>query len=106
MLLSATTTKMIYVLKGKLRTGFVDEVADTRGAIINDVAAGGSTFFPQGLVHFQQNMECEEATFVAAVKSEDPGAVFVTPTFFSLPDEAIQVTGDALRIFWSHMCRR
>lgn len=84
---------MIYMLKGKLRVAFVEETGGTRGAVVNDISAGDASFFPLGLVHYQQNLECEEASYVAAVGSEDPGVVFVLPTFFSLPEEAIKVGG-------------
>lgn len=83
--------QMIYMLKGKLRTAFVEEAGGTRGAVVNDVSEGDSTFFPKGLVHYQQNLECDEASYVAAVNSEDPGVVFIVPTFFSLPDGAVEV---------------
>ncbi|CAM9398376.1 unnamed protein product, partial [Scytosiphon promiscuus] len=82
---------MIYMLKGELQVAFVEETGGTRGAIVNDISAGDSTFFPKGLVHYQQNLGCEEASYVAAVNSEDPGVVFVLPTFFSLPGDAIEV---------------
>lgn len=91
-------TQMIYVLKGKLRVAFIEEAGGTRGAIVNDLSAGDASFFPLGLVHYQQNLECEEASYVAAVGSEDPGVVFVLPTFFSLPEEAIQVGGCAVLV--------
>lgn len=78
-------------MKGKLRTAFVEETGATRGPIVNDLSAGDATFFPLGLIHYQQNLECEEASYVAAVGSEDPGLVFVLPTFLGLPDEAVEV---------------
>ncbi|CAM9430058.1 unnamed protein product, partial [Hapterophycus canaliculatus] len=87
--LPQTKTQMIYMLKGELQVAFVEENGGTRGAIVNDISAGDSTFFPKGLVHYQQNLGCEEASYVAAVNSEDPGVVFVLPTFFALPGDAI-----------------
>lgn len=86
-------TQLVYMLKGKLRSAFVEEAGGTRGAIVHDISPGESTFYPQGLVHYQQNLECEEASFVAAVNSEDPGMVPMA-TFLALPEEAIEVRTD------------
>ncbi|CAM9710729.1 unnamed protein product, partial [Scytosiphon promiscuus] len=83
--------QIIYVISGKLQIAFVEESAGTRGSIVNEVSAGDSALFPEGLVHYQQNLECEEASYVAGFNSEDPGLVYVVPSFFALPDELIAV---------------
>ena len=62
------------------------------GAVANDLYQSDVAFFPQGLIHYQQNLDCEPATFLAALNSEDLGAVTITTRFFELPTEAIQVT--------------
>lgn len=78
-------------MKGNLRVGFVEEFGGTRGTIINDVTAGDVTFFPQGLIRYQQNLGCEEVIVVGGGSSEDPGVAQVVGSFFSLPVEAIEV---------------
>lgn len=82
--------QMAYVIKGSLRSAFIEENGGD-GAIVNDLSEGDVTFYPQGLMHYQQNLECEPATFVAAFSSEDPGSVTITTRFFELPTEAIEV---------------
>ena len=84
--------QMLYTIKGnQLRVAFVEE-NDGEGAVINDLYEGDVTFFPQGLIHYQQNLDCEPATFLAALNSEDAGVVTITTNFFELPSEAIQVS--------------
>ena len=77
------------MLEGDLRVGFTEENGGIR-AIINDISQGDVTFFPQGLVHYQQNLGCSPATFVAALSSEDPGVSYITTNLFNLPIEAIK----------------
>ena len=82
---------MLYTIEGnRLRVAFVEEVGG-EGAVVNELAAGDVAFFPQGLIHYQQNLDCEPATFLVALNSEDPGVVAVPTLFFELPNEAIQV---------------
>ena len=83
---------MLYTIKGnQLRVAFVEENGG-EGAVVNDLYEGDVAFFPQGLIHYQQNLDCEPATFLAALNSEDPGVVTITTRFFELPSEAIQVS--------------
>ncbi|CAB1104740.1 unnamed protein product [Ectocarpus sp. CCAP 1310/34] len=85
-------TEMVYVIKGEqLRVAFVEENGG-EGAVVNDLAQGDVAFFPQGLIHYQQNLDCEPATFLAALNNEDPGAITITTRFFELPLEAIQAS--------------
>eukprot|EP00903_Cladosiphon_okamuranus_P019872 g18265.t1 len=84
-------TEMLYVIGGELRTAFVEENGG-EGAVVNDLYQGDVMFFPQGLIHYQQNLGCEPATFLAALNNEDPGAVTITTRFFELPSEAIQAS--------------
>eukprot|EP00752_Nemacystus_decipiens_P018324 g16440.t1 len=84
-------TEMLYVIEGHMRSAFVEENGG-EGAVVNDLYQGDVMFFPQGLIHYQQNLGCEPATFLAALNNEDPGAVTITTRFFELPSEAIQAS--------------
>ncbi|CAN0415931.1 unnamed protein product [Pylaiella littoralis] len=84
-------TEMLYVIKGDLRVAFLEENGG-EGVVVNDVSQGDVAFFPQGLIHYQQNLGCEPASFIAALNSDDPGAVLIATQFFALPIEAIQAT--------------
>ena len=87
-----TRLQMLYTIEGdKLRVAFVEENGG-EGAVVNDLYRGDVAFFPQGLIHYQQNLGCDPVTFLAALNSEDPGVVTITTRFFELPSEAIQVS--------------
>ena len=82
-------TELIYVIGGKdLRTAFVEENGGR--VVVNDIGMGEVTFFPEGLIHYQQNLSCETATYIAALNSEDPGVVTISTQFFRLPNEAVR----------------
>ena len=82
-------TELLYVIKGsKLVTAFVEENGGR--AIVNELSAGQATFFPQGLIHYQQNLGCETAEYISALNSEDPGVVTIsTQTLNHLPTTAL-----------------
>ena len=82
---------MLYVIEGDVRSAFVEENGG-EGAVVNDLLQGDVMFFPQGLIHYQQNLGCEPATFLSALSNEDPGVVTISTRFFELPSEAIQVS--------------
>ncbi|CAM9823047.1 unnamed protein product [Ectocarpus sp. 4 AP-2014] len=85
-------TEMLYVINGEhLRVAFVEENGG-EGAVVNDLSQGDVSFFPQGLIHYEQNLGCEPVTFLAALNNDDPGAVTITTRFFELPSEAIQAS--------------
>ena len=92
-----------------MRSAFVEENGG-EGAVVNGLYQGDVMFFPQSLIHYQQNLGCEPATYLAALNNKDPGAVTITTRFFELPAEAIQVcmsSADDISCFlrWSYGCR-
>ncbi|KAH6643888.1 RmlC-like cupin domain-containing protein [Boeremia exigua] len=50
------------------------------------------TVFPQGSIHFQFNDNCDAATFVASLNSEDPGTSQVAQNFFALNSGVVNAT--------------
>ena len=76
-------------MNGTLHAGFLAE----NGArfVMNEVPALSATIFPQGIgreynkvvlvtcfpgaIHFEANLGCERAVFIAAFNSEDPGVL-------------------------------
>lgn len=82
-------TELLYVISGKdLRTAFTEENGGR--VIVNDIGMGEATFFPEGLIHYQQNLSCNPVTYISALNSEDPGVITITTQFFRLPTEALQ----------------
>jgi oxalate decarboxylase/phosphoglucose isomerase-like protein (cupin superfamily) len=64
--------ELFYVIEGKnIQVGFVEE--NNGRTIVNNINKGYVTLFPQGLVHFEQNLSCEPAIFLSALSHEDPG---------------------------------
>jgi hypothetical protein len=59
----------------------------------NKLEVGQATVFPMGSVHFQQNLGCDPAIFVAGFANEDPGTLQVAQGFFQeLPADTVSAT--------------
>ncbi|KNC80475.1 hypothetical protein SARC_07165 [Sphaeroforma arctica JP610] len=84
-------TESVYIIEGALTVGFVTEGGRL---ILNDVKTDQSTFFPQGLLHYQQNMACEPAGFISILNSSDPGLLVIPAALAELPSEALEATFD------------
>ena len=83
-------TELFYVVKGTFKTAFTEE--NSGRTIVNTLTPGQATIFPQGLIHEEQNIGCEEAIFISAFSDEDPGVLTISNRMFTLPDEALQAT--------------
>ena len=65
-------TEFLYMISGSnLKVGFIQE----NGArfVSNVLNPGQGAIFPKGSFHYQANLDCGPATFVAGLNSEDPG---------------------------------
>ncbi|QRV95576.1 spherulin-1A protein [Ceratobasidium sp. AG-Ba] len=59
----------------------------------NTIEVGQATVFPMGSVHFQQNLGCDPAIFVAGFANEDPGTLQIAQGFFQkLPPDTVSAT--------------
>ncbi len=45
-------------------------------AHINNLSDGQVAIFPQGTIHYEQNLGCKPAHFISALNHEDPGSVY------------------------------
>eukprot|EP00921_Rhytidocystis_pertsovi_P013518 GHVQ01021879.1.p1 GENE.GHVQ01021879.1~~GHVQ01021879.1.p1 ORF type:complete len:283 (+),score=45.51 GHVQ01021879.1:648-1496(+) len=85
-------TEIIALTEGNdLVVGFAEENGGGE-AVINRLYQGQVTFFPQGLIHYQQNMGCYEAVYLSALNSEDPGVITVATQLFTLPNDTLEAT--------------
>lgn len=85
-LVSGTNLKFGYVLEnGLVPAGQNPEIAGVLGNL-------EGTVFPQGSIHFQFNDNCEKATFVASLNSEDPGTSQIAQNFFALDSQVVNAT--------------
>ncbi|KAK9795842.1 hypothetical protein WJX73_000683 [Symbiochloris irregularis] len=80
-------TGLLYLINGTIQVGFTNE--DGTKAYVNNISAGASTVFPQGLVHYQQNLACEPAQYTISYNSEDPGTQVSVPGLVGLPNEVV-----------------
>ena len=80
-------TEMFYVVEGQFQTGFLEE--NEGRLILNDLVKGETTFFPKGLIHFEQNLGCKNAIFLSAFNHEDPGVVTLPNRLFEIPIQAL-----------------
>ncbi|KEF58728.1 uncharacterized protein A1O9_06654 [Exophiala aquamarina CBS 119918] len=79
-----TDTKMLsgFVLENGLAAEFNTTLTQFQG-----------TVFPQGSIHFQQNLDCKPAVAIAGLNSEDPGASSVAQNFIvNLDPEIVDAT--------------
>ncbi|OAL44959.1 RmlC-like cupin [Pyrenochaeta sp. DS3sAY3a] len=85
-LVEGSNLKFGYVLEnGLVKAGQNPEIAGALNKF-------EGTVFPQGSIHFQFNDNCEKATFVAALNSEDPGTSQVAQNFFALNANVLDAT--------------
>jgi len=80
-------TELFYVVEGQFQTGFLEE--NEARFILNNLTQGETTFFPQGLIHFEQNLGCTNATFLSAFNHEDPGVQTLPNRLFDIPMQAL-----------------
>ncbi|KAI3703399.1 hypothetical protein L1987_73444 [Smallanthus sonchifolius] len=74
-------TEILIVIEGTLQVGFVTSNPDNR--FITKVLQKGDVFvFPIGLVHFQRNIGNGYALAIAALRSQNPGAITIANAVF------------------------
>ena len=84
-------TEIVHIIEGEnVQVGFVEENGGR--VIINALRAGQTTFIPQGLVHYAQNLGCVKTKIIAAFNSEDPGVINVGSQTLMFPREALSAT--------------
>lgn len=69
-----------------LEVGFVNENGT---AVSNTISSGASAVFPQGLIHYQYNSGCTNATYTISYGSELPGTQVVTQALLALPADVL-----------------
>ncbi|GJV70618.1 putative germin-like protein 2-1 [Tanacetum coccineum] len=85
-------TEILTVLEGSLQVGFVTSNPDNRH--ISKVLQKGDVFvFPVGLVHYQRNVGNGNAVVIAALSSQNPGAITIANAVFganpSIPSDIL-----------------
>ncbi|KAF3782357.1 Spherulin-1A [Nymphaea thermarum] len=74
-------TEILVVLEGSLYVGFVTSNPENR-LFTKKLYKGDVFVFPQGLIHFQQNIGEEDAVAIAALSSQNPGVITIANAVF------------------------
>lgn len=88
-------TEVAYITKGQLTFGFMEENGG-RQNITFFAEAGQSFVFPQGLMHYAMNLNCEPAAFIATFPDLDAGTQTIASNFFAFPDYVLKATLNGL----------
>ena len=79
--------ELIYAINAvSLQVGFTEE--NSGRTLVNNITTGMTALIPQGLMHFAQNIGCQNATFISALNSEDPG-VSAVRNVLNFPTDAM-----------------
>ncbi|CAM9000828.1 unnamed protein product [Rhodiola kirilowii] len=91
-------TEMLTVLKGTIEVGFV--TSNPNNNHITKVLSKGDVFvFPVGLIHYQKNIGSGNAVALAALNSQNPGAITIANAVFgSSPDISSDVLTKAFQV--------
>ncbi|KAL8127801.1 hypothetical protein AgCh_014652 [Apium graveolens] len=79
-------TEILTVIQGQLRVGFV--TSNPNRLITSVLNQGDVVVFPQGLIHFQQNIGEGNAVALSALNSQNPGVITIANAVFG-PDPDI-----------------
>ncbi|KAI3937362.1 hypothetical protein MKW98_001933 [Papaver atlanticum] len=91
-------TEILTVLEGTLEVGFVTSNPDN--ILIRKILQKGDVFvFPVGLIHYQRNIGHVNAVAIAALSSQNPGAITIANAVFgSKPDIGVEVLTKAFQL--------
>ncbi|UJR18113.1 hypothetical protein I4U23_005013 [Adineta vaga] len=64
--------ELFFMISGEMQAGFIQENGGR--FIVNTLVAGQCMVFPQGSIHYELNLSCKPAIYLAAFNSADPGS--------------------------------
>ncbi|XP_057497007.1 germin-like protein subfamily 1 member 13 [Actinidia eriantha] len=92
-------SEMLFVLEGSLYVGFVTSNQDNNRLFTKVLYPGEAFVFPEGLIHFQFNMEKTNAVAFAALGSQNPGVITIANAVFgSNPKISVDVLTKAFQV--------
>ncbi|XP_024517257.1 germin-like protein 1-3 [Selaginella moellendorffii] len=80
------TEMLTMVSGGPLQVGFVDTEGKPH---INVLHPGDVTIFPRGMLHFEVNVGTEQAFYISALNSQNPGTLTSGGALFNVPARAL-----------------
>ncbi|XP_023517430.1 germin-like protein subfamily 1 member 13 [Cucurbita pepo subsp. pepo] len=91
-------TEILTLLEGTLLVGFVSSNQDGNRLFSKVLYKGDVFVFPEGMVHFQQNVGYENAVAIAALSSQNAGVITIANTVFgSEPAISIDILAKAFQ---------
>lgn len=91
-------TEILTVVEGSLLVGFVTSNPENR-LITKRLQKGDVFVFPEGLIHFQQNVGNGYALAIAALSSQNPGTITIANAVFgSNPDISADILAKAFQV--------
>ncbi|KAL8155201.1 hypothetical protein AgCh_000545 [Apium graveolens] len=86
-------TEILTVIEGTLEVGFITSNPDYR--LITKILNKGDVFvFPEGLIHYQKNVEKSHAVAIGALNSQNPGVITIANALFgsnpSIPSDLLE----------------
>ncbi|XP_076917414.1 putative germin-like protein 2-1 [Bidens hawaiensis] len=91
-------TEILTIIEGSLLVGFVTSNPENR-LITKRLQKGDVFVFPEGLIHFQQNVGNGYALAIAALSSQNPGTITIANAVFgSNPDIAADILVKAFQV--------
>eukprot|EP00271_Cylindrocystis_brebissonii_P011963 TRINITY_DN29_c0_g1_i1.p1 TRINITY_DN29_c0_g1~~TRINITY_DN29_c0_g1_i1.p1 ORF type:complete len:232 (+),score=23.79 TRINITY_DN29_c0_g1_i1:345-1040(+) len=79
------STELNFAVKGTFQAGFF--LQNGARYVTRNISAGQVIVFPKGAIHFEQNLGCTPAMFVAGFNHVDPGVSTTSSAYFSLPND-------------------
>lgn len=90
-------SEILTVIQGKMRVGFV--TSDPNRQITTILNEGDVFVFPQGLIHYQQNIGKGDAVAIAVLNSQNPGRVTIPNAIFgAVPDISADILAKAFQL--------
>ncbi|PWA79615.1 germin [Artemisia annua] len=91
-------TEILVVIEGSLLVGFVTSNTDNK--LFTKYLEKGDVFvFPEGLIHFQQNVGNGYAVAITALSSQNPGVITIANAVFgSNPDISDDIFARAFQV--------
>ena len=91
-------TEILVVIEGSLLVGFVTSNTDNK-LFTQRLEKGDVFVFPEGLIHFQQNIGNGYAVAIAALSSQNPGVITIANAVFgSNPDISDDILARAFQV--------
>ncbi|GKE41533.1 germin-like protein 2-1, partial [Tanacetum coccineum] len=91
-------TEILVVIEGSLLVGFV--TSNTNNKLFTKRLEKGDVFvFPEGLIHFQQNVGNSYAVAITGLSSQNPGVITIANVVFgSNPDISDDILAKAFQV--------